>query len=347
MLLRALQENAMDQRETFFNEVRACRRRLQKDWHATPIATVFTQSDEYRWGGAAAVVGWRTDAAGAASSSSVRSLRPCARSSATATCALRTPSARSTSTATARSTAANCALSVRSGARALLTGATRRRWGGLEWLGMNLQAEDIYAIVRHVDKSGEGRIRFADFDETFTDEDEEGVRSASVRHCVTGGRGWAAQNRVQQALVTTNTDFARADIKPKEIKELYVSEEKKVLRDTAAARHRCCAAHLTRSAGGAHDRGHPRDGAQQHQGQGADRGLVGGRVVLARHQRPQQGQVSEHRRAVPVPARPHAARSVWGPLIQSRMLVRRNRMRVCLGHYAAADFGKPGAFRVV
>lgn len=59
-------------------------------------------------------------------------------------------------------------------------------WGGLEWLGLRLVPDDIYAIVRcvdqvlapsvcacgrgssrrsHVDKTGEGRIRFVDFEE--------------------------------------------------------------------------------------------------------------------------------------------------------------------------------------
>lgn len=43
-------------------------------------------------------------------------------------------------------------------------GVSRRRdgmlgcgemWGGLEWLGMRLEPEDVYAVVRHVDRSHE------------------------------------------------------------------------------------------------------------------------------------------------------------------------------------------------
>lgn len=33
--------------------------------------------------------------------------------------------------------------------------------------------------------------------------------------------------------------------------------------------------------------------------------------------------------------------SVWAPADNGHILFRRNRMRVCLGHYAALDYGKP------
>lgn len=48
VLLRAIQDNTPQQRETFFLETRACRRRKQKDPKNTPLNTVFTMSDYYR-----------------------------------------------------------------------------------------------------------------------------------------------------------------------------------------------------------------------------------------------------------------------------------------------------------
>jgi hypothetical protein len=42
-------------------------------------------------------------------------------------------------------------------------------YGGLEWLGLKLIPDDIYAIVRYVDSTGDGRIRYADFLKAFGD----------------------------------------------------------------------------------------------------------------------------------------------------------------------------------
>ena len=40
-------------------------------------------------------------------------------------------------------------------------------YGGLEWLGVRASPDDVYAIVRHVDSSGEGRIAYDDFRAAF------------------------------------------------------------------------------------------------------------------------------------------------------------------------------------
>jgi hypothetical protein len=40
-------------------------------------------------------------------------------------------------------------------------------WGGLAWLGLTLTADDIYAVVRFVDTTGDGRVRFGDFAAAF------------------------------------------------------------------------------------------------------------------------------------------------------------------------------------
>lgn len=75
-------------------------------------------------------------------------------------------------------------------------------YGGLEWLGMKVSPQDIYAIVRHIDKFKDGRIRYADWEAALKDpsleEDDE--------------------NNTKQ------TDFSSLEILPKQIEELYVNK---------------------------------------------------------------------------------------------------------------------------
>jgi hypothetical protein len=48
VLLRSVQDNSPQQRETFFLETRSCRRRKQKDPRTTSLVTVFAMTDYYR-----------------------------------------------------------------------------------------------------------------------------------------------------------------------------------------------------------------------------------------------------------------------------------------------------------
>jgi hypothetical protein len=48
VLLRSVQDNTPQQRETFFLETRSCRRRKQKDPRTTSLVTVFAMTDYYR-----------------------------------------------------------------------------------------------------------------------------------------------------------------------------------------------------------------------------------------------------------------------------------------------------------
>jgi len=41
--------------------------------------------------------------------------------------------------------------------------------GGLTWLGLRLNAEDVYSIMRHIDTTGVGRVTFGDFEKAFSD----------------------------------------------------------------------------------------------------------------------------------------------------------------------------------
>lgn len=45
--LRALHYNVPPKREVFYNEVRSCRRRLQRDWKITSVAPILSLADEY------------------------------------------------------------------------------------------------------------------------------------------------------------------------------------------------------------------------------------------------------------------------------------------------------------
>ena len=45
--LRALHYNMPPKREVFYNEVRSCRRRLQRDWKTTSVAPILNLADEY------------------------------------------------------------------------------------------------------------------------------------------------------------------------------------------------------------------------------------------------------------------------------------------------------------
>lgn len=46
-ILRVLHDVPSVKRESFFNEVRTCRRRVQRDWKDTAVAPAISQQDEY------------------------------------------------------------------------------------------------------------------------------------------------------------------------------------------------------------------------------------------------------------------------------------------------------------
>jgi hypothetical protein len=48
VLLRALHDNTEEKRATWFDEVRACRRRLQISWKGTFVDPVLSMRDEYQ-----------------------------------------------------------------------------------------------------------------------------------------------------------------------------------------------------------------------------------------------------------------------------------------------------------
>jgi hypothetical protein len=84
-------------------------------------------------------------------------------------------------------------------------------YGGLEWLGLRVQPADIHALMQHVDKSNEGRMRFLDFDSSFADPDDEDEVSA------------------QQKPNISPIDLSAVTILPKKMEELFKAPEKRAL----------------------------------------------------------------------------------------------------------------------
>lgn len=46
---------------------------------------------------------------------------------------------------------------------------------GMEWLGLQMTEQNIYRLVLYIDKSKEGRIRYQDFEDIFTNPDEVAI----------------------------------------------------------------------------------------------------------------------------------------------------------------------------
>jgi hypothetical protein len=100
-------------------------------------------------------------------------------------------------------------------------------WGGLDWLGMRLVPEDIYAIMRHVDKTGVGWILFEQFDAAFRDEEEEHEHAASATQGAAANSGFIAVGGAEEDFA-----FAGASIIPKKIRELFAVDEKEDINRT-------------------------------------------------------------------------------------------------------------------
>jgi len=168
VLLRQIQRSLPERRAELYDEVRQCRRRLRVAWQLRPVSVAINVDDESSLLEFRALIG---------------------------------------------------AVKFRLKERGLLpldafqlfdvdrdgTLGCGELWGGLEWLGMTtLTSEDIYSIVRHVDKSGQGRIKFPDFETAFRlsegpgdDEDEDMERQR---------KKWAGEV---------------VNIEPKQIEELF------------------------------------------------------------------------------------------------------------------------------
>jgi Ca2+-binding EF-hand superfamily protein len=167
VLLRAIQGNAPDARATFFNEVRSCRRRIQNDVKDTAVGKVILTQHEYL------LLEFKTLIAVVRARIRKKRMRLLD--------AFRAFDYN-------RDGMLSCS----------------ELYGGLDWLGLDLQPTDIWAIMLQVDKTKEGRLTWADFEEAFADDETN-----------------LAIQLEQQSAPSKEEVFERVVVMPKPIKELY------------------------------------------------------------------------------------------------------------------------------
>ena len=211
-LLRTLQCNPMDRREGFFEEVKSCRRRRQKEWQQTALSTLFLQPDYY------GLVEFRSIMAAVRARIASRQMRLLD---------------------------AFRAFDYNRDGRLSCSEFA----GGLEWLGMHdLAVEDIHAIVRYVDKTGVGYILFEHFQQAFRKPQElvdleEGALAngidlppaefvdpilAATENAAalsTAASLAAASGGYPSGATSSSTDFRTLVIEPKPMRELFASDE--------------------------------------------------------------------------------------------------------------------------
>ncbi len=167
ILLHALHFNSPEQKQTFFNEVRSCRRRVQKDWKETLVEPVLSGVDEYQFLEFHAMI---TGIRNRIHKKGMRFLD-----------AFRAFDFN-------RDGLLSCS----------------EFYGGLEWLGLTVSANDVYRLVRYIDTHKDGRIRFTDFETSLAAEEEAEVVNTQANEEV---------------------EFKQVIIQPKNIPEIYVNKE--------------------------------------------------------------------------------------------------------------------------
>jgi len=135
ILLRALQTSPCDKREAFFESVRACRRRAKIPWAATPLAKVLTTPDEFHLLASRALV------------ARVR-----------------------TALKAKRMRLLDAFRAFDSDNIGRLT--YEALYGGLSWLGLQLNSAQMLELAARVDKTGDGFITREEFDQAFGPDDD-------------------------------------------------------------------------------------------------------------------------------------------------------------------------------
>jgi Ca2+-binding EF-hand superfamily protein len=248
VLLRTLQDNEPEKRQVFFNEVRACRRRTQKDWQNFSVAPVFKLKDEY------CLLEFRSMLLATRVLMRAKDMRPFD--------AFRAFDAN-------RDGRLSCS----------------ELMGSLEWLGMKVQPDDVYELVKYMDKSGIGAITYRDFEAVFGASDGD----------------WIINKVAQEYAVKMKIDYDRLNIRPRKIKELNPElddrpQDSKVAKDVSVSV------------------------------------LVNLRVKVKQIEDWQfiwSSETTKARKDV----------SIWAPDMSSAWS--KNRVKVCIGHYAATEIGNP------
>ena len=181
-LVRALQFTPPERRESYFQELRSCRRRKRKEWQLTPLATLFSQPDYY------ALVDFRSIIIAVRTGIKVKGMRLLD---------------------------AFRAFDYNRDGRL----SCSELYGGLEWLDMQLQPEDIYAIVRHVDKSGLGFIFYENFEASFKDPEDDDQLNSMIQRV-------QRQDQSDSFFGDEDNAFSKAQVMPKKIRELNAGDEK-------------------------------------------------------------------------------------------------------------------------
>jgi Ca2+-binding EF-hand superfamily protein len=188
ILIRSLQLNSPLKREIFWKEIRSCRRRPQTEVSLKPIQKVFNVKDEWE------LLGFRSMLVSAKLLMYCRDMR--------AFDAFRAFDKN-------RDGILSCS----------------ELYTGLDWLGMRLLPDDVYALVKSIDKSGEGRVYLEDFLSVFyvnylPDEEKSSVEVVLDR----------LKDRIQACLPVVSV----SELKPKLIKELF-DDEKSVKKDVVTS----------------------------------------------------------------------------------------------------------------
>lgn len=169
-LIRALQRNPPPSRVSFFEEVRACRRRAQIDWKKTAIAPVLSCTD------ASQVYVVRSLISAFYRRIFIRGLR-----------------------------LLDAFKAFDHNGDGLLS--CSELYGAFKWLGLSVEPDDILAFMSHLAKSGQGRLRWQDFEDAVFKLEwySEEVEKATV-----------ASLSPEEAAAK-----ARKEVKPIKMKELF------------------------------------------------------------------------------------------------------------------------------
>ena len=154
LLLRAMAPNSCKERQSWFVDVRQCRRRKQVPWEDTPLARVLTTSDEYK------LLEHRT---------TVRRIR---------------------ALIAARGLGTLDAFRLFDSDH---TGRLKcsEVYGALTWLGLDLRPEQVHDLVREIDSDHDGLVTLRDFKAAFAfesaDEEQRAVTAGQTQAALGGG----------------------------------------------------------------------------------------------------------------------------------------------------------------
>ena len=132
MLIRSLQHSSPEERERFFVGVRSCRRRKQVPWQKTPLTALFTTKDGYELLDTRAML--------------IRIKHLILEHGMLVFDAFRAFNHNKDGTLT-------CS----------------ELYGGLTWLGLELEPEQVHSIVRRIDTDNDGLVSFEEFKAAFYD----------------------------------------------------------------------------------------------------------------------------------------------------------------------------------